>query len=123
MDVVSLCDNDITVFYENVHLRNSACMCIMQIGAEIKNLPMEYRDVFTQVDWNGLTGQRDIVAHQYDHLDYSLVWATLVVDLPPLRDVCKLLIQSIKINGNPNLKPSSSKKRGILRFRKWRNRI
>ena len=37
------------------------------------------------VDWRGLAGLRDRLAHQYFQIDQDMLWNIVHFDLPPLR--------------------------------------
>lgn len=57
---------------------------LLSIGEAAKNLPPEYLALHPEVDWRGLKGMRDILAHKYFGLDISIIWATVSVELPGL---------------------------------------
>ena len=57
---------------------------LLSIGEAAKNLPGEYLEAHPDVDWRGLKGLRDILAHKYFGLDTGILWATVDADLPEL---------------------------------------
>lgn len=59
------------------------------IGEATKNLSETVRNHYPAVPWKDLAGFRDKLIHQYFGVDLSLVWSSVVNDVP-------LLIREIK---------------------------
>lgn len=59
------------------------------IGEATKNLSETFRNHYPAVPWKDLAGFRDKLIHQYFGVDLSLVWSSVVDDVP-------LLIREIK---------------------------
>ena len=57
---------------------------LAEIGEAVKNLPKENTDRHPNIDWRGLSGLRDIVAHQYFRIDMDQVWLVITDELPDL---------------------------------------
>lgn len=57
---------------------------LLSIGEAAKNLPSEYLERHAEVDWRGLKGMRDILAHRYFGLDLQILWVTVKGELPGL---------------------------------------
>jgi uncharacterized protein with HEPN domain len=57
---------------------------VAEIGAAVKRLPREITDRHPTVDWRGLSGLRDIVAHHYHRLDLQRLRPVLVDEFPEL---------------------------------------
>ncbi len=58
---------------------------LLVLGEAVKSLPAEMRGRHPDVDWHGLAGLRDRLAHQYFRIERDLLWAAISEDLPPLR--------------------------------------
>jgi len=54
------------------------------MGEAAKRIGMQTRTQYPQLPWKYMTGMRDHLAHEYDDVDYSLLWHTIQEDLPPL---------------------------------------
>lgn len=67
---------------------DAACMVIMAIGESIKNLDKltnkELLPTYPEIDWRGLMGVRDIIAHRYFQIDAEAVFNILKEDIPSL---------------------------------------
>lgn len=58
---------------------------LLTVGEAIKALPAEITGRHQDVDWRGLAGLRDRLAHQYFRIDRAPLWKIIAYDLPPLR--------------------------------------
>jgi len=68
---------------------------LMQIGEHVKRLSPEVRGDRIEVDWKDTAGLRDIIAHQYEYLDYSWIRLTVLNRIPVLREVCLSILNGL----------------------------
>jgi uncharacterized protein with HEPN domain len=54
------------------------------LGEAAKNIPGEIRQLHPEVDWRGVAGLRDILAHAYFALDNETLWKIVRTDIPRL---------------------------------------
>lgn len=54
------------------------------LGEAAKKIPDEIRQRYAQVDWRGVAGLRDILAHAYFALDNPTLWQIVRTDIPRL---------------------------------------
>jgi uncharacterized protein with HEPN domain len=54
------------------------------LGEAAKNIPEEIRQRYPAVDWRGVAGLRDILAHAYFALDDATLWKIVQTDIPRL---------------------------------------
>jgi uncharacterized protein with HEPN domain len=52
------------------------------LGEAAKSIPEEIRQRHPDVDWRGLAGLRDVLAHAYFALDDPTLWKIVQVDIP-----------------------------------------
>lgn len=79
--------NDKDLFFDKEKgfvYRNSITMPILQIGELAKNLSDEFRKNHHDIPWRAIMGMRDVFAHHYGALDYTVAWDTSVSDVPQL---------------------------------------
>ena len=54
------------------------------IGEAARLVPNDVTTRHHQVPWGDMSALRNIVAHEYDRVDLSIIWETVHNDLPPL---------------------------------------
>ncbi len=52
------------------------------MGEAAKRISAESKAAHPEIDWRGMAGQRDVVAHQYDGIDAHELWATMRTTVP-----------------------------------------
>lgn len=79
--------------YENFKInsvyKNAVCMCLMQIGELTTKLSDDFKNNNSDIPWREIRGMRNIVAHEYGHIDYETVWETIEDGIPVLKSFCK----------------------------------
>ncbi|MBI2650734.1 DUF86 domain-containing protein [Candidatus Woesearchaeota archaeon] len=67
-------------------LRQSAVIRQLEIiGEASKNLPKNFREKYTEVEWKRIAGTRDKIIHHYFGIDLNTVWDIVKKDLPDLK--------------------------------------
>ena len=69
-------------FEDDEFLRLASEALIHRIGEAVARLPKEFKDGQPQISWRGMRGTRSIVSHNYDAVDYKIIWAALTKNLP-----------------------------------------
>jgi uncharacterized protein with HEPN domain len=64
------------------------------IGEIAKRLPSTFRDAHDQIDWQQLARFRDFIAHNYESVDVSFMWAA-VEDAPRLKSAVEAVVKQI----------------------------
>lgn len=54
------------------------------LGEAAKGVPPEVRDRYPSIEWRGITGLRDILAHEYFGVDEEVIWDLVKHRLPKL---------------------------------------
>lgn len=74
----------------------STCMLILAIGESVKGIDkMTNKQLlvnYPQVDWKGVMGIRDIIAHHYFDIDESIVFDVVKNKLPGMLDTIRRMI-------------------------------
>ncbi len=77
-------------FRQDKAYHDLVCFYLLQIGELAGQLSPELRAASgDRMDWSQMKGMRNIVAHQYGSIDLSIVWNTVVRDIPQLREFCE----------------------------------
>ena len=59
-------------------MRHSAILYQIEImGEATKRLSQEFRDQHSDIPWRDVAGMRDIIIHQYDRIDFDVIWLAI----------------------------------------------
>lgn len=63
---------------------------MLQIGELANKLTNDYKEsTEDQIPWKAVRGLRNIVAHEYGHIDCQSLWETIQTDVPVLKEFCE----------------------------------
>jgi uncharacterized protein with HEPN domain len=66
-------------------MRHSAILYQIEImGEATKRLSSHYRNQHPEIPWKDIAGMRDIIIHQYDRIDFDVVWDVTQDNIPKL---------------------------------------
>lgn len=75
---------------------DAVLMNFILIGEACKRLPSELKASIPQIDWKGINGYRNYIAHEYFGVDQQVVWSSLKVELPKLKAEMERLLSISK---------------------------
>ena len=80
----------------------STCMLLIAIGEGVKGVDKltdkKLLSFYPEMDWKGVMGMRDIIAHHYFDLDAEIVYDVIKHDLLLLEDEIQQIIDDLKIS-------------------------
>ncbi|MDJ1175612.1 HepT-like ribonuclease domain-containing protein [Roseofilum capinflatum] len=62
------------------------------IGEATKRLSQEVRQKYPQIPWREMAGMRDVIVHEYDRLDFEIIWDIVANRLTDLLTMLENLI-------------------------------
>jgi uncharacterized protein with HEPN domain len=62
------------------------------IGEATKRLSQEVRQKHPQIPWREMAGMRDVIVHEYDRLDFEIIWDIVANRLTDLLTMLENLI-------------------------------
>jgi uncharacterized protein with HEPN domain len=62
------------------------------IGEASKNIPEEIKKQHQDIDWKGIIGFRNRIAHEYFGVSVSIIWNIIKKELPYLKEKIKKII-------------------------------
>lgn len=83
---------EFTDFDKNSIYQNAIALCMLQIGELTTHLTAEFKQQYTEIQWNQIKALRNVVAHDYGKIDTEILWETLQEDIPVLKEYCKTIL-------------------------------
>lgn len=81
------------VFLVDYAYQATCAFSLQQIGEIVKTNESWLRSKSPEFYWKGYTRFRDFVAHNYQNIDYDLLWAAVQNDVSPIWDEALSLIE------------------------------
>ena len=81
-------------FLTNLKDYNAICLEFIQIGEKVNMLSSELYESYPDVPWRELYGLRNRIVHGYDKVNKSIVWATVVKDLPVIKESIESIVHN-----------------------------
>ncbi|MCX7726312.1 MAG: DUF86 domain-containing protein [Chitinispirillaceae bacterium] len=63
---------------------DAVCMNFIIIGEMAERISDEFKQKFPEIDWRGIKGLRNLIAHNYLGVDAEEIWSIIKLHLPPL---------------------------------------
>lgn len=68
---------------------------IIVVGEATKRLSTEFRTVNSHIPWKAIAGMRDILAHQYDRVNFNTLWDVVQRDIIELEEMLSPLLPNV----------------------------
>ncbi len=68
----------------------------MIIGEATRHIPDSVQQAYSAIPWSEMRDMRNIIAHEYDNVDYWVVWDTIQEDLPGLPSLLQHVLDTSK---------------------------
>ncbi len=70
----------------NQQVQDAVMFNLFILGEAAKGIPADVRARYTTIQWRGIAGLRDVLAHEYFGVDHEVVWDVIANELPGLID-------------------------------------
>ena len=91
--------NDYLTSPSGMEKLDAACMVLIALGESVKNLDKltdkKLLSTYPSVDWKGVMGVRDIIAHHYFEVDPDAVFDIIKNDLEPLKKAIEFFMEDL----------------------------
>ena len=86
-------DTDLASFRKDERSIAAVTHQIFIIGEASARIPTTIRSRTSDVPWEEIIGMRNVIAHGYFEIDVEILWKTVRLDLPPLLDEMRKLLE------------------------------
>lgn len=80
-------DRQVEAFVADEMAHDATLRNLEILGEAAKNIPEEIRQRYPEVNWRGVAGLRDVLAHAYFALDEATLWKIVRADIPQLLEL------------------------------------
>ena len=94
-DTKNFFGNDYLKFEDNNIYQNAILTPVTQIGELVKKLPLDFRNKYNQIPWRNIAGMRDIVVHNYENIDKSILWSVAAEETDKIKEVCRKILNEV----------------------------
>jgi uncharacterized protein with HEPN domain len=92
VDIAAACERiagylrgvDKSAFLANSEKRYAVYAQLIIIGEAASRFRPEYRDAHPTIPWRKMIGMRNRIVHEYDSIDWNIVWETATMHIPEL---------------------------------------
>ncbi|WP_332237937.1 HepT-like ribonuclease domain-containing protein [Sporolactobacillus sp. KGMB 08714] len=85
-----------TQFLDDKKTLASCAFTVLQMGELAKRLSTEVQEEHTDMPWKGLRGMRNRIVHDYENIDFNVLWETIGHDLPEFQKNINHILQEEK---------------------------
>lgn len=72
-------------FFVETHWQDAVIRQLQIVGEATKRISPQLRNQHPDIEWRRVTGVRDVLIHNYDDVDLSIVWEASQVAIPDLK--------------------------------------
>lgn len=77
---------DRATFEQDSMLQDAVLRRLEIMGEAARRVSQAFKDAHPDIPWRDLIGTRNILIHQYDRVNFDIIWDTVQNDLPALID-------------------------------------
>lgn len=82
-------------FLENRTVRRAVERNFEILGEAARRISTPFQAQYSDIDWGGIIGLRNVLAHQYEVIRYEVLWNVIVEHLPTLKPRLESLLPPI----------------------------
>ncbi len=81
-------------FLANKMAVKAVSMNLLLIGENVKLVPLEIKEKYSQIPWKRLKSARNVLAHEYPKVEFRDLWDTAKSELPPLKPLLQEILEN-----------------------------
>ncbi|MDR1000062.1 MAG: DUF86 domain-containing protein [Clostridiales bacterium] len=94
-------DVDYNGFMASEIIRRAICMTLLNIGELQQKLSDDYKRKHGAVPWAAIRKTRNVIAHEYDKVDWDIIWNVSTVDIKELAGILKGILKAYDAEEGP----------------------
>ena len=63
------------------------------MGEVVKEISEDTRNAHPTIPWKSIRGMRNRIVHDYENIDYTVLWSTIKTSLPELKYLLSTLLE------------------------------
>ena len=83
-------------FLSDIKTQRAIEKCLGNMGEASKKIPDSIRKKYPEIPFKQMSQMREIVVHDYDGINYMIIWDTVTRELPPLEERIESLLQALE---------------------------
>ncbi len=83
-------------FLNDMQCQDAVVRRLEIIGEAARRTSEETRTAFPDLPWGEMIGMRNVIIHEYDDVDFVIVWETIKNDLPLLIESLEKVIEALE---------------------------
>ena len=83
-------------FLSDIKTQRAIEKCLGNMGEASKKIPDSIRKKYSEIPFKQMSQMREIVVHDYDGINYMIIWDTITRELPPLEERIESLLQALE---------------------------
>ena len=83
-------------FLSDIKAQRAIEKCLGNMGEASKKIPDAIRKKYPEIPFKQMAQMREIVVHDYDGINYMIIWDTITRELPPLEERIESLLQALE---------------------------
>lgn len=76
---------ELNLFLEDKKTQSAIIRKLEVIGEASNRIPKEYRDSYSNIEWNKIIRTRHILIHEYEDVNLEIVWRIVTIHLPEVK--------------------------------------
>jgi uncharacterized protein with HEPN domain len=65
------------------------------LGEAANKVPQEFKKQHEEIEWGKIIRSRNVVIHEYQSVDFNIVWTIVTVHIPPLKASLEKILKSL----------------------------
>lgn len=82
-------------FIADAKTRDAVLRNIQVLGEAANRVPLDFRTMHPQIEWTKIIRSRNIVTHDYDAVDFDIIWKIITVHLPQIKNSLENILKSL----------------------------